>query len=508
MINVEKREEIRRAFYVEGKKIRQIGRELGISRRTVRKALKSDGSMKYTLKEPRVAPVLGPYKAQIDELLTKNKSLPPKQQYTSPTIYAAIYAQGYRGATSSLRHYIGQKRKELRQPKLFLPLEFDPGSDAQVDWGEADVILAGKQQTVQLLVVRLCYSRRIFVMAFPSQKQESFFLGQVRAFYHFGGVPHRLTYDNLKTAVYKVLTGSKREEQEQFILFRSHYLFASHYCTPGAGHEKGGVEHGVGYARRQFLVPLPVVASWADLNEWLLKQCLADDERQVRGQKVAIKAAWQMEQPHLRPLPERDWPCYAVRLAKLTPYSQVIVETNRYSAPVEQAADTLTVHLHPFRIEVFRQGESQPIATHPRYYQREQEIFDPLHYLPLLEQRPGAFHHAKPLRRWREEWPPVYEELLARLQTEQPDGVGIRTFVRILKLHQAYPAALLEQAVAQALRYGTLHADGVLLCLHQLNPPVPQPTLDLTMQPHLHQVGNQTVNLSQYNQLLEVAHVA
>jgi transposase len=508
MINVEKREEIRRAFYVEGKKIRQIVRELGISRRTVRKALKADGPVKYTLKEPRGAPVLGPYKVQIDELLTKNKSLPPKQQYTSPTIYAAIYAQGYRGATSSLRHYIGQKRKELRQPKLYLPLEFDPGGDAQVDWGEADVILAGKQQTVQLLVVRLCYSRRIFVMAFPSQKQESFFLGQVRAFYHFGGVPHRLTYDNLKTAVYKVLTGSKREEQEQFILFRSHYLFASHYCTPGAGHEKGGVEHGVGYVRRQFLVPLPVVKSFAELNEWLLAQCLADDERQVQGQKVRIKEAWQMEQPHLRPLPERDWPCYGVRQAKLTPYSQVIIETNRYSVPVAQATENLMVHLHPFQVEIFRPGENQPLATHPRCYGRDQEVLDPLHYLALLEQRPGAFHHAKPIRRWRESWPPVYETLLTRLQTEQPDGAGIRAFIGILKLHQQHPADLLEQAVAQALHYGCLHADGVLLCLHQLQQPAPQPSLDLTLRPHLHSVGTQVVNLHQYNQLLEVAHVA
>jgi transposase len=414
MISVDKREEIRRAFYIEGKKIRQIKRELRVSRPVIRKAIASAGPVKYTLNEPREAPKLGPYKGQIDGMLRQNETLPAKQRYTSGRIYSLIQAAGYSGAASSLRHYIGQKRKELRRPKLFLPLEFDPGTDAQVDWGEADVILQGVQRTVELFVMRLSYSRRLFVMAFPSQRQEAFFLGQVRAFHHFGGVPHRLTYDNLKTAVEKVLTGHKREEQDAFILFRSHYLFESHFCMPRAAHEKGGVEHGVGYARRNFLVPLPAVDSFAALNDYLLTRCLADDNRQVEGQAVTIGQAWAVEQPCLRPLPAHDWPCYQVRQASLTPYSQIIIETNRYSVPVEAAAETLTVHLHPFHLDIYSSpagAKSQPLASHPRCYEKDQEFFDPLHYLSLLEQRPGAFHHAKPVRRWRESWPALYEQL-------------------------------------------------------------------------------------------------
>lgn len=506
MISVDKREEIRRAFYIEGKKIRQIKRELGVSRPVIRKAIASAGPVKYTLSEPREAPKLGPYKAKIDELLRQNETLPPKQRYTSGKIYSLIQAAGYSGATSSLRHYIGQKRKELRRPKLFLPLEFDPGTDAQVDWGEAEVILAGVQRTVELLVMRLCYSRRLFVMAFPSQRQEAFFLGQVRAFHHFGGVPHRLTYDNLKTAVEKVLTGHKREEQDAFILFRSHYLFESHFCMPRVAHEKGGVEHGVGYARRNFLVPLPAVDSFAALNDYLLACCLADDNRQVAGQAVTIGQAWAAEQPYLRPLPAHDWPCYVLRQASLTPYSQVIIETNRYSVPVEAAAETLTVHLHPFHLDIYRPGENQPIASHARCYERDQEFFDPLHYLALLEQRPGAFYHAKPVRRWREHWPPLYEQLLAQLQASQPDGAGLRQFIRILKLHQAYPAKLVEAAIEQAMRYGCPQADGVLLCLRQLSQPTPQTSLDLSTRPHLNGLGQQAIDLARYDQLLEVGH--
>jgi transposase len=195
MIKVDAKEHIRRAHYVEHKSIRQIARELGHSRRTVRKTLASAEPERYTLKHPRRAPVLGAYKARIDELLAENETLPRKQRYTWRKIYEAIYADGYRGSGSNLRAYMGKRRQEKRRPAVYLPLEFDAGTDAQVDWGEAQVIMNGVQISVQVFVIRLCYSRRTFAMAFPSQEQEAFFEGHVQAFRHFGGVPLRLTYD-------------------------------------------------------------------------------------------------------------------------------------------------------------------------------------------------------------------------------------------------------------------------------------------------------------------------
>ena len=504
MIKVDEKERIRRAHYVERKSIRQIAQELGHSRKTVRKALASAEPERYKLKQARRAPVLGPYKARIDALLAENETLPPKQRYTWRKIYEAIYADGYRGSGSNLRTYIGQRRREKRRPAVYLPLEFDPGTDAQVDWGEAQVIMNGVQITVQLFVMRLCYSRRTFAMAFPTQKQEAFFEGHVQAFHHFGGVPQRLTYDNLKAAVFKVLAGKKRQEQERFVVFRSHYLFESNYCTPGAGHQKGGVEHSVGYARRNFLVPLPRVASFAELNAHLLQACLKDDQRQVEGQSMPIHQAWEHERAYLRPLPAKDFSCCQTLPVTLTPYSQVVVDTNRYSVPVDQAAPKLVAKVYPFRVEVFRPGDKEPIACHARCYGRKQDIFDPLHYLPLLEQRPGAFNHAKPLRRWREGWPPTYERLLERLQTEWPDGRGIREFIRVLSLHRNYPAELIEQAVSQALAYHCAHADGVELCLRQLlHPETTLPSLDLRDHPRLVAVGSQAVDLTRYDQLLE-----
>jgi transposase len=481
MISVEDREKIRRAYFIEKKSLRQIAAELHIARKTVRKGIESAEPGTYTLSEPRSAPILGPFKECIDELLAENDHLPLKQRYTSHKIYQDIAKKGYQGSESTVRGYIGQQRQERHKPKVYIPLEFDPGTDAQVDWGEAVAEIAGERVTVQVFFMRLCYSRRLFMMAFPAQKQEAFFEGQVQAFHHFQGVPHRIAYDNLKAAVQKVLEGHTRQEQTAFVAFRSHYLFESHFCMPGKGNEKGGVEHSVGFGRRNFMVPIPKVASFAELNTLLLAECLQDDERRVDGQPVTIGDAWELERHALLSLPARDYPCCVTRSVALTPYSQVEFETNRYSVPIDKAQLHLVLRAYPFRVDVLYLEDI--IASHVRYYGRNQDVFNPLHYLPLLEQRPGAFQHTKPVRRWRETWPPAYERLLAKLQT---DGQGVREFVRILRLHEKHPAHVVEQAVAQALEYGCIHADGVELCLRQLlRPETTAVALDLAGHPKL-----------------------
>ena len=170
-------------------------------------------------------------------MLAESAKLPRKQRYTSKQIYKAIRKDGYPGAESTVRYYVSQKRKELKRPAVYLPLDFDPGIDAQADWGEAMVIIDGEMVTVQIFVIRLCYSRKLFVMAFPTQRQEAFLLGHVDAFTHFGGIPRRISYDNLKAAVNRILQGNRREEQSTFTRFRSHYLFESRFCTLGQGHE-------------------------------------------------------------------------------------------------------------------------------------------------------------------------------------------------------------------------------------------------------------------------------
>ena len=213
---------------------------------------------------------------------------------------------------------------------------------------------------------------------------------------------------------------------------------------------------------------------------------------------------WAEERPHLRPLPPHDYPCCVTTAATLTPYSQVVFETNRYSVPADQAAKRLVLRAFPFHLDILH--DDRLLASHPRCYAREQDVLDPLHYLPLLVERPGAFDHAKPIRRWRERWPPAYLQVLAHLRQQWPDGKGVREFVRILQLHQEHPAALIEQAVTQALALGCGHADGVRLCLHHLLRPEPPPcVLDLSGQPHLATIGTQPIDLGVYEALLQGA---
>ena len=502
MLNVEQRAEIRRAYYVEEKSMRQIARETGHARETVKKAVESAGPVNYTLQNARPAPVLGPYKERIEEMLAENERLPHKQRYTGQRIFEVIREEGYEGSVSGVRRYVGERRRERRKKQVYLKLEFDPGQDAQVDWGEGQVIMRGERITVQLFVMRLSYSRRTFVKAYPTQRQECFFDGHVNAFTFFDGVPRRLVYDNLKVAVYELLSGRERREQEAFTLFRSHYLCDSRYCTPDQGHEKGSVEHIVGYARRKFLVPLPKVESFEELNDHLLSCCLSEDSRTVHGQPRPIGAMWTEEQPHLLPMPEHDLACCVTREVALNPYCQVVFETNRYSIPADKAYPVLTLRAFPFVVEILHGGER--LARHPRCYDREQDIIDPLHYLPLLVQRPGAFEHAQPIRRWRSEWPPAYEQLLKRLQHRFEYHEAIRQFVQVLNLTREFSAVLVEQAVTQALELNCGHFEGVQWCLSQLtDPPSPPLSVDLSTRPHLAEIGQQPLDLGSYDHLLK-----
>ncbi len=503
MKTVDDYEKIRRAYFIEGLSIRAIHRQLKYDRETIRKAIVNPTPQPYQLSKPRPAPVLGPYKERIQELLEESDKQPRKQRYTARKIYQIIREEGYQGSEGGVHNYVSQQRKSRKRRKAYLPLEFDAGQDAQVDWGEAVVIMAGERTKVQFFTLRLNYSKARFVMAFPFQKQEAFFEGHIQAFHFFDGVPVRITYDNLKTAVYRILTGRKRQEQQAFKEFRSYYLFGSHYCTPGQAHEKGGVENDIGYAQRNFFSPIPEVESFDELNAFLRQACLQDMQRCIRGHKEPVAELWEAEKAFFLPLPPYDHPACTTRVVKPNPYIQVTYETNRYSVPAEYRDKQLVLRAFPFRIEILYLDEV--IATHRRCFGKEQDVLDPLHYLPLLVQRPGAFEHAKPLRRWRKKWPPSYERLLQELRESKPNGGGIGEFLAILNLHQEHEAQLVEQAIQTALDLGAAHLDGVQLCLRQLLNPQSLPgPLDLSAHPELTDFGNQPLDLGQYDQLLQV----
>lgn len=294
MLEVGEKEEMRKLYYRKHWSIRKIARELHCSRKTVRRALSNSDPPKYRRRVPPPEPVIGPVKSIIDSYLQEDRGAPKKQHHTVRKIHQRLMDEhDFRGSYSTVKRYIRSVRGTLKE--VFIPLEYDAGSTAQADWGAAYVIMKGARRLVSFFAMKLCYSRKPFVVAFPFERQEAFFEGHRRAFESFEGVPHTLMWDNLKAAVKKILTGRNRVEQRSFIAFRSHYLFDSMFITPGEPHENGRVENLIGYVRRNFFVPLPQVGSFKELNEILLAQCKREDERILPGEKESIGVMWQKE---------------------------------------------------------------------------------------------------------------------------------------------------------------------------------------------------------------------
>jgi hypothetical protein len=359
-------------------------------------------------------------------------------------------------------------------------LAYAPGAEAQCDWGAAQVRIAGVEQTAHLFCFRLAYSLKPVVYAFPTERQECFLAGHLHAFQVLGGVPHRITYDNLGSAVTKVLTGRSRQEHEQFVAFRAHYLFDSHFTLPGrdGAHEKPLVESLVGYARRNFLVPVPAVASWDALNRLLEERCAAEDARTTPGRDRSIGTRWQEERARLRPLPGHPFPCSRTVAVKATRQSLVTFERNRYSVPTRFAGERLVLRAFPWHVEV--SDGQMVVARHPRLYGRDGEQFDPLHYLHVLEHKPGAFDLTRPIQRWRTTWPLVYEQYLTALRQARPPD-ATREFVRVLQLHARYGPEQIAAALTQALQLRCWSAEAVELLVRQASE-VPLPTVALDLR--------------------------
>ena len=307
MLKVEEIEQIRQAYYREGKSIRQIAKELHHARHVVREALQDVGPREYSRIQLRPSPVVGPFIPTIEQWLREDQQRPKKQRHTAHRIWERLQGEyQFPGAESTVRRYVREHRPlspGARAQAAMIPLAFQPGDDAQADFGEAQVIMIGKLVTIHFCAVRLCYSKLPFLMAFPHALQEAFFEGLARGFGFFEGVPARLTVDNPTTLVRRILDGHNRQEQEAFIPLRSHYVFASHFCTPGEAHEKGEVENLIGTSRRACFVPLPQVASYAELNAHLCTYCEKEKGRRLRGEDKTVGELWQEEKALLRSLP-------------------------------------------------------------------------------------------------------------------------------------------------------------------------------------------------------------
>ena len=456
---------------------REVARQFGLARETVRKMLRYSVPPGYRRQQPVRRPKLGAWIGTIDQILEDDKAEGRKQRHTAKRIFERLRDEhSYSGGYTIVKDYV--RLRKLSQREMFVPLAHPPG-DAQADFGEAMVVIGGVERKAHYLAVDLPQSDDCFVMAFPAETTEAFLEGHNHAFAYFGGVPRTILYDNTKIAVGRILGDGTRMKTRAFTELQSHYLFAEKFGRPAKGNDKGKVEGLVGYARRNFMVPRPRYATWEEFNAHLLVQCQKRRERTLRGHKETIGQRFEKDQQRLLALPAAPYEACAKHSTRVTSMALVRYRTNDYSVPVCWGHREVLVKA--FVHEVVICAASEVIARHPRSYEREDMIFNPLHYLALLERKPNALDQAAPLAGWV--LPEGFAQL-RRLMEARLGKKGKREFVQVLRLLETFTLAEVERAIDDALRMGTISFDAVkhlLLCRLERRPA----RLDLENYPHL-----------------------
>ena len=470
MLTVDHYESIRRAYHIEGKSQRQVARELGHSRKTVSKALKYSAPPPYSPRRSQPHPVLGGFTSVIDRWLEEDRKRHRKQRHTARRIFGRLRDEhGYSGSYVTVARYVGMAKASSRE--VYAPLSFAPGEEGQVDWGQARAVVGGMETVVHLFCMRSCHSGASFVRAYRHEDQVCFLDGHVRAFEFFDGVFRRLAYDNLRAAV--VRAGRERRLTEAFRGLRSHYLFETRFCNPARGNEKGHVENLVKHAQRSFMTPLPEVADMEELNRLLLERCRDDLLRKPSRSDRSIRERLDLERPDMLPLPPASFSAARDISTFADKESLVRADTNCYSVPVNHAHRQCVVKMFAEHIEV-RSG-TELIAKHRRAEGRHMHVLDPMHYLPLLERKPGLLGNGLPFK--GEPWGEGLSRMRNELAWRRPED-GERRFARILLLLREHPAEAVGEAVGSCVRLGLFSDEAVVSMLRGCPQPRPRRTID------------------------------
>ena len=399
MFQVEVYRRVQRAVMVEGMSIREASRVFNLHRDTVRKMLAYSAPPGYRRQVPPRRPKLEPFTPVIDRILENDLRVPRKQRHTAKRIFERLRDEhGFGGGYTIVKDYVREHRRQARE--MFVPLSHSPGH-AQCDFGEALVVIGGVEQKAHCFVLDLPHSDGCFIKAYPAETAETteaFLDGHVSAFAFLGGVPQSILYDNTKLAVARILGDGHRKRTEAFSDLQSHYLFDDRFGRPGKGNDKGKVEGLVGYMRRNFLVPVPSFASFEGLNAHLERRCLERMDTRLRGRTETIGQRLERDLEALLPLPPSPYDACDKRAGRVSSLSLVRYRTNDYSVPV--AYGHRDVIIRGYVAEVVISCGSEVIARHPRSYVREDFVYDPIHYLPLLEQKTAALDQAAPLQGW------------------------------------------------------------------------------------------------------------
>src|SRR5262245_8858118 len=487
--------EVRRRVLAGEISKREACREYGLHWDTLQKILAHDEPPGYQFKRPRAKPALGPFLPTIHQILEADRQAPKKQRHTARRIFDRLREEhGYAGCESIVRAAVADWRKTTAE--VFVPLSHPPG-EAQVDFGFAEVVIAGQRVTAAFFVMTLPHSDAFFVRAFPKECTESFQDGHVRAFEHFGGVPTRTSYDTSKVAVAAITGARGRTPTREFLRLAGHFLFAYRFCRVRRPNEKGHVEAMVGFARRNFLVPVPAAESWEALNAVLEERCRQDLSRRVRGKEKPKGELLADERSALRPPPASGFEPRRVEFADANSLSLVRFDGNDYSVPTAYAHHPITIvgGLDEVRLVC----RDRLVARHRRHWGKEHVTFDPVHYLALLERKPGAFDSARPLVGWT--LPADFAVLRRRFEAAWGEA-GVRHFIQVLRLLEKCSPGELAAAVGRALAIGASTADAVRVLL-EVTREVPVALFRLDGRPHLAGVTVPRPDLTAYRGLQE-----
>jgi transposase len=503
---VELFEQIRKDYFNLKKSIRRIAREYRIHRRQVRQALDSAIPPKRKKSERTCKVLTSAHKHVIDQWLNEDIKSPRKQRHTGKRVYERLVEEsGYIGAEVTVRNYVYEKRKSLGiSKKVFVPQVYGAGEEAEVDWYEAVVDFPSGREKIYIFQMRACYSGREFHIAFRHQNQQAFLEGHVAAFKYFGGVFKIIRYDNLSSAVKKVLRGRKRIETERFIAMRSHYLFEAVFCLPGkeGAHEKGGVEGGVGRFRRAHFVPIPQVTELRELNQRLLAACQKDDQRTIIGKSKNIVEYWDHEKSELSALPLETFSATDVVTPVVNKKSLITVRGNHYSVPVNYVGQSVEARINAETIIVVKQGRI--IAEHKRCYGQHQIIAELTHYLSLLRYKPGALAGSLPLyqARLNGKWPAVFEKYWQALITKYGQNDGNRQLVDLLFWAQDFELAQIEKLIAKAMELGCYQLESIQVLMRQQTSAIVPTPLSKELLGNLSYYDRPKSGVDNYNLLL------
>jgi transposase len=473
MLIVETIAKIRRAHLVQGKSIKAIARELRVSRKVVRKVLRTGATEFRYEREVQPRPKLGRWRETLDGLLAANATKAARERLTLIRLFEELRALGYDGGYDAVRRYARdwERTQGTASTAAFVPLSFAPGEAYQFDWSHEVVVLDGVTTMAKVAQVRLCHSRMLYVRAYPRESQEMLFDAHDRAFAFFKGACTRGIYDNMKTAVDAVFVGKARGFNRRFAQMCAHYLVEPVACTPAAGWEKGQVENQVGLVRERFFTPRLKFKSYEELNAWLADRCVAHAKAHRHSEitEASVWSVFEAERPHLVPYAGRFDGFHATPAA-VSKTCLVRFDTNKYSVAAKAVGRPVEIHAYADRLVIRQDGEV--VGDHARRFGRNQTAYDPWHYVPVIARKPGALRNGAPFKDWVL---PAAIERVRRKLAGSPDGD--RQMVDILGavLSDGLPAV--EAACAAALKDGVFSSDVIINILARAREPDPPPVI-------------------------------